>query len=58
MVQTRSQAKAKATNAPTVQSTTRKPVTQSIIPRIDKILIKKTKTLNQTLIPRHNHRTL
>ena len=57
MVQTRSQTKAKAANALTVQSTTGKPVTQSIIPRIDKIPVK-TKTLNQILIPRHNHRTL
>ena len=36
MVQTRSQTKAKAANAPAVQSTTRKPVTQNITPRIDK----------------------
>ena len=43
MVQTRSQTKAKAANAPTVQSTTRKPVTQSIIHRIDKIPIKTNK---------------
>ena len=57
MVQIRSQTKAKAANDPAVQSTTRKPVTPSIIPRIDKIPIK-TKTLNQTLIPRHNCRTL
>ena len=37
MVQSRSQTKAKAANAPAIQSTTRKPVTQSIIPRVDKI---------------------
>ena len=43
MVQTRSQTKAKAANAPTVQSTTRKPVTQSIIPRTDIIPIKTNK---------------
>ena len=43
MVQTKSQTKAKAVNAPAVQSTTRKPVTQSIIPRIDKIPIKTNK---------------
>ena len=43
MVQTRSQAKAKAANTSTVQSTTGKPVTQSIIPRIDKIPIKTNK---------------
>ena len=34
MVQTRSQTRAKAANAPTVQSTTGKPVTQNTIPRI------------------------
>ena len=59
MVQTSSQAKAKAANTPTVQSTTGKPVTQNAIPRVDKILVKTDKTQNQTLIPRHNHcRTL
>ena len=42
-VQTRSQAKAKAANTPTVQSTTRKPVTQSIISKVDKILVKTDK---------------
>ena len=57
MVQTRSQTKTKAANAPVVQSATRKPVTQNTVTRIDKILVK-TKTQNQTLIPRHNHRTL
>ena len=40
MVQTRSQAKAQA-NAPTVQSTAGKPVTQNAIPKVDKIPIKK-----------------
>ena len=43
MAQTRSQTKAKASNTPAVQSTTRKPVTQSVIPRIDKILVKTNK---------------
>ena len=43
MVQTRSQTKAKAANAPTVQSITRKPVTQNIIPRVDKIPNKTSK---------------
>ena len=43
MVQTRSQTKAKAANAPAVQSTTREPVTQNTIPRIDKILVKTSK---------------
>ena len=43
MVQTRSQTKAKAANDPAVQSTTRKPVTQSIIPRVDKIPNKTSK---------------
>ena len=43
MVQTRSQTKAKAAYAPTVQSTARKPVTQNIIPRVDKILVKTNK---------------
>ena len=58
MVQTRSQAKAKAANTPTEQSTTGKPVTQNTIPRIDKIPVK-TKIQNQILIPRCNHcRTL
>ena len=42
MVQTRSQAKAKA-NAPTVQSTTRRPVTQNTICKVDKIPIKTEK---------------
>ena len=36
MVQTRSQVKAQG-NAPTVQSTTGKPVTQNTIPKVDKI---------------------
>ena len=40
MVQTRSQAKAKAANAPTVQSTTGRPVTKNTIPKVDKILVK------------------
>ena len=43
MVQTRSQAKAKAANAPTVQSTTGKPETQNTIPKVDKILVKTDK---------------
>ena len=43
MVQTRSQAKAKAANAPAVQSTTEKPVTQNTIPKIDKIPVKTDK---------------
>ena len=43
MVQTRSQAKAKAANAPAVQSTTGKSVTQDTIPKIDKILVKTDK---------------
>ena len=43
MVQTRSQAKAKAANTPAVQSTTRKPVTQDTIPKSDKILVKTDK---------------
>ena len=42
MVQTRSQAKAKA-NAPTAQNTTGRPVTQNAIPKIDKIPIKTEK---------------
>ena len=55
MVQTRSQAKCKAANAPTVQSSTGKSVTQNTIPKIDKILVRTDKIQNQTLIPRHNH---
>ena len=43
MVETRSQTKAKAANVPAVQSTSRKPVAQSILPRIDKIPIKTNK---------------
>ena len=43
MVQTRSQAKVKAVNAPTVQSTTGKPVTQNTIPRVYKIPVKTDK---------------
>ena len=43
MVQTRSQTKAKAAKAPAVQSSTRKPVTQNTIPRVDKILVKTDK---------------
>ena len=43
MVQTRSQMRAKAANAPIVQSTTRKPVTQNTIPKVDKILVKTSK---------------
>ena len=43
MLQTRSQAKAKAAKAPTVQSTTAKPVTQNTIPKIDKIPVKTDK---------------
>ena len=43
MVQTRSQTKAKAANPPIVQSTTRKPVTQNVIPRVDKIPVKTNK---------------
>ena len=43
MVQTRSQAKAKAPNATPVQSTTGKPVTQNTIPKIDKIPVKTDK---------------
>ena len=43
MVQTRSQAKAKGANAPTVQSTSGKPVTQNTIPKVDKIPIKTDK---------------
>ena len=43
MVQTRSQAKAKAANVPTVQSTTRKPVTQNTIPKVNKIPVKTDK---------------
>ena len=59
MVQARSQTKAKATNVPIVQSTTRKPVTQNAIPRVDKIPVKTDKDSNQTSIPRHKHcRTL
>ena len=42
MVQTRSQAKAQA-NAPTVQNTTGKPLTQNAIPKVDKIPIKTEK---------------
>ena len=42
MVQTRSQAKAQA-NAPSVQNTTGKSVTQNAIPKIDKIPIKTEK---------------
>ena len=42
MVQTRSQAKAQA-NAPTVQNTTGKSVTQNAIPKVDKIPIKTEK---------------
>ena len=43
MVQTRSQAKAKDANAPTIQSTAGKPVTQNTIPRVDKIPAKTDK---------------
>ena len=43
MVQTRSQAKAKSANTPTVQSTTGKPITQNTIPKFDKILVKTDK---------------
>ena len=43
MVQTRSQTKARAANAPTVQSTTRKPITQNTIPKVEKILVKTNK---------------
>ena len=43
MVQTRSQVKAKAANAPAVQSTTGKPVTQNTIPKIDRIPIRTDK---------------
>ena len=43
MVQTRSQAKAKAANAPTVLSTTGRPGTQNTIPKVDKIPIKTEK---------------
>ena len=43
IVQTRSKAKAKAANTPTVQSTTGKPVTQNTIPKMDKILVKTDK---------------
>ena len=43
MVQTRSQARAKAADTPTVQSTIRKPVMQNTIPRVDKILVKTSK---------------
>ena len=43
LVQTRSQAKAKAANASAVQNTTGKPVTQNTIPKIDKIPIKTDK---------------
>ena len=43
MVQKRLQTKAKAANIPAVQSTTRKPVTQIVIPRIDKIQVKTSK---------------
>ena len=42
MVQTRSQAKAKA-NATAVQNTTEKPVTQNAIPKVDKIPTKTEK---------------
>ena len=49
MVQTRSQTKAKAANSPTMQSTTRKPVTQNSIPRIDKILVKTSKDLKPNI---------
>ena len=59
MVQTKSQGKAKAANAPAVQSTTGKPVTQNFIPIIEKYWLRQTNIQNQTLIPRHNnHRTL
>ena len=43
MAQARSQAKAKAANVPTVQSTTGKPVTQHTISKVDKILVKTDK---------------
>ena len=43
MVQTRSQAKDKAANAPAVQSTTGKPVTQNTIPKVCKIPVKTDK---------------
>ena len=45
MVQTRSQAKAKA-NTPTIQSTTGKPVTQNAIPKLTKYQSRKRKTQN------------
>ena len=45
MVQTKSQAKAQA-NAPAVQNTTGKPVTQNAIPKVDKIPIKTEKDSN------------
>ena len=45
MVQTRSQTKVKA-NAPTVQSTTGKPVTQNTMAKVDKIPIKTEKIQN------------
>ena len=43
MVQTRSQAKAKAANAPAVQNTSGRPVIQNTIPKADKIPIKREK---------------
>ena len=43
MVQTRSQAKAKAANAPAVQSTTGKPVTQILYPKLTKYQLRQTK---------------
>ena len=52
MVQTKSQAKAQA-NAPTVQNTTGRPVTQNTIPKVDKIPInteKDSKPLQSTVV--------
>ena len=43
MVQTRSQTNAKAANTPAVQNATRKPATQNVILRIDKIPVKTNK---------------
>ena len=43
MVQTRSQAKAKGANTPTVHNTTGRPVIQNTIPKVDEIPIKTEK---------------
>ena len=59
IVQTRSQAKAKTANTPTVQITTRKPVTQNTIPTVDKILVEtdinsKPNINTQAQLPQNN----